>query len=123
MIKALRLLFLAALAVVLIALALANGEIVTLRALPPEAGDFLGFSWSVHLPLYLVIFAGILIGLLIGFVWEWLRERRIRVGHAQATRKAAHLEREVDRLKTKAEGPKDEVLALLDAPKAPAKAR
>lgn len=123
MIKALRLLFLAALAVVLIALALANGEIVTLRALPPEAGDFLGFSWSVHLPLYLVIFAGILVGLLIGFVWEWLRERRIRVGHAQATRKAAHLEREVDRLKTKAEGPKDEVLALLDAPKAPAKAR
>lgn len=123
MIKALRLLFLAALAVVLIALALANGEIVTLRALPPEAGDFLGLSWSVQLPLYLVIFAGILIGLLIGFVWEWLRERRIRVGHAQATRKAAHLEREVDRLKTKAEGPKDEVLALLDAPKVPAKAR
>ena len=119
MIKALRLLFLAVLAVVLIALALANGEIVTLRVLPPEAGAFMGFSWSVQLPLYLVIFAGILIGLLIGFVWEWLRERRIRVGHAQATRKAAHLEREVDRLKTKAEGPKDDVLALLDAPKAP----
>lgn len=116
MIKALRLLFLAALAVVLIALALANGEIVTLRALPPEAGDFLGFSWSVQLPLYLVIFAGILIGLLIGFVWEWLREHKIRSHAVKVSRKAAHLEREVDRLKTKAEGPKDEVLALLEAP-------
>lgn len=118
MFRALRLLFLAALALVMIALALANRDIVTLRALPPEAADFMGLSWSVQLPLFLVIFAGVLLGLLIGFVWEWMREYRLRASGAQATRKAAHLEREVDRLKAKAEGPKDEVLALLDKPRA-----
>lgn len=118
MIRLLRLLMLGLVAVVLIVLALANGDPVTLRALPPEAGAFMGFTWAVQLPLYLVIFAGILIGLLIGFLWEWLRERSIRVGHAKVSRKAAHLEREIDRLKAKTEGPKDEVLALLDGPKA-----
>lgn len=116
MFRLLRLAFLGLLALVLIALALANREIVTLRVLPPEAGEFLGFSWAVQMPLFLVIFAGILIGLLIGFVWEWMREYRIRSTAAQATRKAAHLEREVDRLKAKSEGPKDEILALLDKP-------
>jgi uncharacterized integral membrane protein len=115
MIKLLRLAFLGVLALVLIALALANRDLVTLRALPPEAGDFLGFSWTVQLPMFLVIFAGILLGLLIGFVWEWLREHKIRSHAVKVTRKAATLEREVDRLKAKSEGPKDEVLALLDA--------
>ncbi|MDD8022222.1 MAG: LapA family protein [Paracoccaceae bacterium] len=113
--KLLRLAFLGVLALVLIALALANRDLVTLRALPPEAGDFLGFSWTVQLPMFLVIFAGILLGLLIGFVWEWLREHKIRSHAVKVTRKAATLEREVDRLKAKSEGPKDEVLALLDA--------
>lgn len=118
MIRFLRLAFLASLALILIALALANGEGVTLRVLPPEAGAFMGLSWAVQLPLYLVIFAALLAGLALGFVWEWLRERRIRVDHARTTRKAAHLEREVDRLKARNEGPKDEVLALLETPKA-----
>lgn len=118
MFRVLRLLFLAALAVVMIALALANRDIVTLRVLPPEVAAFLGLDWAMQVPLFLVILAGVLLGLLIGFVWEWLREYRIRSTGAKATRKAAHLEREVDRLKARTEGPKDDVLALIDKPKA-----
>lgn len=114
MIRALRLLFLAVMAVGLIALALANRDIVTLRALPPEAGDFLGFSWSVQVPLFAVVFAGILLGLLVGFVWEWLREHKVRRVASTSSRKVQHLEREVDRLKAKAAGPQDDVLALMD---------
>ena len=72
MIRALRLLFLGLLAVVLIGLALANRQIVTLRVLPLEAGSFLGWDWAVQVPLFLVILAGVLLGLLIGFVWEWV---------------------------------------------------
>ena len=117
MLRALRLLFLVVLAGVLVALALANRDVVTLRVLPSEAGDFLGFGWSVQLPLFLVIFAGMMLGLMIGFLWEWLRESRIRTAATQATRKAASLERELDRLKEKTEGPKDDVLALLDKPR------
>ena len=116
MIRLLRYLFLAVLALVLIALALANRDAVALRVLPPEAGDFLGFSWTVQLPLFLVIFAGILLGLLIGFVWEWLREHKIRSTATRATRKATRLEGEVERLRERAQGPKDEVLALLEKP-------
>jgi len=117
MFKALRYLFLGVLAIVLIALALANRDIVTLRVLPPESGAFLGVSWAIQVPMFLVIFAGILLGLLIGFVWEWLREHKLRAGATKAMRKAQHLEREVGRLKAKAEPePKDEVLALLDKP-------
>ncbi len=116
MFRALRTAFLAVLALVLIALALANRETVTLRILPPEAGDFLGFSWSVHLPLFLVIFAGIVLGLLIGFVWEWMREYRIRTTATRQAREVTRLKREVSRLATQKHGPKDEVLALLEEP-------
>lgn len=117
MIRVLRLLFLAALALALVALAMANRDIVTLRLLPPEAAEFLGLSWALQLPLFLVIFAGIVLGLLIGFLWEWLREYRLRATATQATRRAASLERELGRLKEKTEGPKDDVLALLDKPR------
>ena len=114
MFRALRLIFLAALAVVLISLALANRDIVTLRALPPNAADFLGVSWSIDVPLFAVVFAGILLGLLVGFVWEWMREYKLRQTASTASRKVQHLERAVSRLKAKSEGPKDEVLALMD---------
>lgn len=118
MIRALRYLFLAALAVVLIVLSLANRAPVSLRVLPPEAGEFLGFSWTIELPLFLVILGGMLLGLLVGFVWEWLREARLRRTAVRATRKADRLERELGALRTATKGPKDEVLALLDGPKA-----
>jgi uncharacterized integral membrane protein len=114
MFRALRLVFLAVVAVTLIGLALANRDIVTLRALPPEAGDFLGFTWSIDVPLFAVVFAGILLGLLVGFVWEWMREYKLRKTASTASRKVNDLERELRRLKAKSEGPKDDVLALMD---------
>lgn len=117
MIRALRLLFLLALAIVLVTLALSNRDIVTLRLLPVEAETYLGLNWVMQVPLFLVIFAGMLLGLFIGFVWEWLREFRFRSTAKKATRQAATLQRELGRLKEKTHGPKDEVLALLDKPR------
>lgn len=116
MMRALRLLFLGLLAVILIALALANRDIVTLRVLPAEAGSFLGMDWAVQVPLFLVILAGVILGLLIGFVWEWMREARLRRTAVRSTRKAAKLEAEVKSLRQEKEGPKDDVLALLEQP-------
>jgi uncharacterized integral membrane protein len=114
MFRLLRLLLIAVLALGLIALAMANRDIVTLRALPLEAGDFLGFSWSVQMPLFAVVFGGILVGLLIGFVWEWMREHKIRRVATKSTREVVQLKTEVKRLKAKNDGPKDDVLALMD---------
>lgn len=106
--------FLAALAVCLITVALANRGTVTLHLLPEDLSGFLGFSWAVTLPLFIVIFAGIIAGILIGFVWEWFREHRIRAEGARHKRDKEQLAREVKALKTPEPKAGDDVLALLD---------
>jgi len=119
----LRLIFVAALAIILIAVALANRDIVTLSAFPANFGQYLGGRWSVDLPLFLVIFLAFALGMLAGLVWEWLREAPIpREARAQADR-ATRLENEVGHLRHRHAAPKDEVLAILDRPKATTPAR
>ena len=107
--------FLGGLAVVLISVAMANRGPVTLRLLPDELAAPLGLSWSTELPLFLIILASVIAGLLIGFVWECLREHKHR---AEATRKAGEvrqLRTEMSKMKgTTEKGEPDEVLAILD---------
>jgi putative membrane protein len=106
--------FLALLAVALITVALANREAVTLHLLPAGVSGFLGLSWQLTLPLFVIIFFGIIVGILIGFVWEWARESRHRAEGKRAKRAAVSLAREVKSLKEEKAAPGDEVLALLD---------
>ena len=61
-----------------------------------------------------MIFGGIVGGLLIGFVWEWLREYKLRAAAGRTERELKDTQREVRRLKGKQNENKDEVLALLD---------
>lgn len=106
--------FLATLAIVLVSVALANRGMVQLSLLPSGLADLAGMNRSIELPMFVVIFGGIVAGLLIGFIWEWLREHKYR---AQASRKEAEvkkLERELRRTKAERDKDKDEVLALLD---------
>ena len=103
-----------AFAAVLIAVALANRGMVTLRLVPGELADVLGLGHSIDLPLFLVILGGVLVGLLVGFVWEWLREYADRAAAAQTARDMRRLEREVARLRGEKYEGQDEVLALLD---------
>ena len=110
----LRYAFMAALAVVLATVAFANREAVTLHLLPGEISGFLGFSWQVTLPLFIIIFLGIIAGILIGFFWEWLREAKHRSKAKRAEKAAVALSQEVKSLKEKHAGPGDDVLALLD---------
>ena len=98
----------------LLIVATANRGAVTVNVLPGELADFAGWNYAVQLPLFLVIFAGIIAGLLIGFVWEWLREHKHRAEAAEHRRARQKLEREVDKLKEPAPGSEDEVLALLE---------
>ncbi|MCQ0970764.1 LapA family protein [Paracoccus sp. TK19116] len=113
-----RLLFLALLAIVLIALALANRQIVTLSAFPANFGQYLGGTWSVSLPLFLVIFLAMAFGVLVGFIWEWLREAHLRRESRQRAAEVSRLEQEVGHLRTNHVGPRDEVLAIVDGPTA-----
>ena len=73
-----RLIFVAALALVLVAVALANRDMVTLSAFPANFGQYLGGTWSLTVPLFLVIFVAFALGMLAGLVWEWLREAHFR---------------------------------------------
>ena len=114
MMKYLRYAILALIAIALITVALANRDHVTLQLLPDDLARLMGVNHSITLPLFAVIFGGIAAGILIGFIWEWLREHRIRANAATTSRELKRLEREVARSGTAQ--PKDDVLALLDAP-------
>ncbi|KMW59891.1 Phosphate transport regulator [Candidatus Rhodobacter oscarellae] len=107
---------LALIAIVLITLAVANRGPVTLRLLPEDIANLVRWpeaATGVTVPLFVVIFAGVVLGVLLGFVTEWIREHKFRAEAALGRRTAARLEREVSELKTdKHDG--DDVLALLD---------
>jgi uncharacterized integral membrane protein len=65
-------------------------------------------------PLFIVILGSIVAGLLVGFVWEWIREYNQRAEAARQAREMRRLEREVARLKGEKYEGQDDVLALLD---------
>lgn len=112
--KTIRYAFWAIVAVCLILVGLANRSIVTIKAMPTAFSDLLGISPTVDLPLFVVIFLGVGAGLLIGFLWEWMREHRIRSDARAKTREVDALKREVATLKTKSVQSGDDVLALID---------
>jgi uncharacterized integral membrane protein len=119
MIRYLRLVFLGLLALSLIAVAIANRDMVRVRLLPDDLAELTGLTWGMELPLFLVIFAAIIVGVLVGFVWEWFREAGIRGKASANSREVARLERELAGLRDqKGTQPDDEVLALLERPQA-----
>ena len=107
-------LFLAAIALALVLLALANRDPVTLTVLPTGLAEWVNWNFVITLPLFIVLLGGIIAGLLIGFVWEWFREHRQRA-EAKAQRKERdRLAREVETLRGETSQSQDEVLALLE---------
>ena len=121
MIRWLRILFLLVLAVVLLTVALAHRDLVTVKLMPDNLAAFVATdwsAWSMELPLYAVIFGGIVAGLLIGFFWEWMREHKHRAEARRKTKEVKTLQREVSTLKSKvddanATAPKNDVLTAL----------
>lgn len=116
MIRYLRYLIIGLLGLSLLILALANRDMVELRLLPADLAVLTGLTWAIRLPLFLVIFAGIVAGVLIGFVWEWLRETKHRTSASARAREVTRLQRELAVLQDATSVPKDDVLALLEKP-------
>lgn len=115
MFRLIRYVVLGVIALALIVLALANRAPVRLELLPPEIAGWVGVSYApIELPLFLVIFGGVVLGLLIGFIWEWLREHRHRAEATRERRQRTRLEAEVETLKGAGREGQDDVLALLE---------
>lgn len=116
--KYLRYVLVAIVLLLCVTIALANRAPVTLALWPDTVTAFLGFGYSVTLPLFAVVGGAAGLGLVLGLVWEWLREHSLR-------KDAARTRRELDRVRsgqssmatdeTKAR-PRDQVLAILDEP-------
>ncbi|WP_050603349.1 lipopolysaccharide assembly protein LapA domain-containing protein [Ruegeria sp. 6PALISEP08] len=106
--------FLGALGVILISISLANVESVELKLMPDPLAELLGFNLSTSFPLFLVVLGGVVAGLVIGFLWEWMREHKHRRDATAKKSEVRKLEREVKKLKKKQNEGKDDVLALLD---------
>jgi uncharacterized integral membrane protein len=109
----LRYLFLAIVAIVLMTLALANRQLVTLRLIPEDLGIRAPFEDGLALPLFVVIFAAIALGLLIGFTWEWMREHKHRAEARAQRAEKERLQKELAKTKARAE-PEDDVIALVE---------
>lgn len=101
-------------AVALISVALANRDLVTLELLPKEVAGWFVVNPQVELPLFIVILGSIVAGLLVGFIWEWIREYGQRAEAARQAREMRRMEREIARLTDEKHEGKDDVVALLD---------
>lgn len=109
--RTIKLILLALILIAIVVLALANRQMVTLNLLPGGLAGILPATREV--PLYLVSLASIAVGLLLGYILEWLREYKHRRRAAEKAREAAQLNREVDRLRKQTNKHEDDVLALL----------
>ena len=105
---------LAVIAIGLVLIALANRDPVTLHLLPDGVAELSPANPAYRLPLFLVLFGGVAVGLVLGFVWEWIREAGERAQAARQAREMARMRAELRRLKGAGAKGQDDVLALLD---------
>ena len=113
----LRLALSAVLALLLVTIALANRDFVSVTLFPDTIGTLIGFNFGFGLPLFILLGLAIGLGLMLGFIWEWLREHSYRAEAARLRSRVATLERDLAKLEKAAPAvaQKDDVLAVLDA--------
>ena len=119
MLRYLRYLVIAVFGLALLLVAVANRGPVVVRALPESMSTLAGGDWALQMPVFVLIFLGIAVGVLVGFLWEWLRESKHRTTASVKAREVSKLERELAVMRDSASvPPQDEVLARLDRRKA-----
>ncbi len=110
--RTLKLLLLCLILVLIVVLALANRGPVTLHLLP-EGMATGSCRCRCEVPLYAVSLVSIGVGMVIGYLLEWLREHKHRRRASLKAREAAQARREVERLRKDTGRHEDDVLALL----------
>ncbi|MEP0945042.1 MAG: LapA family protein [Rhizobiaceae bacterium] len=99
--------------ILVVALAVANRQVVTL-AIPPQVGDAPLYSFS--LPLFALLFAMLFFGMLIGSFATWVTQgkhrKQARVQKVEATKAAFEAQKQSERADAMAETMTNEQKAL-----------
>lgn len=112
--RIIRWVILGALAIGLVTVALANRGPMTVRLLPEPLEGLFGLSWQITMPVFIVLVIAMGAGVLLGFVWEWVREHKHRSEAASERRMRKDLEQQVKSTQPP-KGEKDEILALVES--------
>jgi uncharacterized membrane protein YqjE len=96
--KFLRALILVPLAVLLVAFAVANRQIVVVSLDPFDATDP---AYRLALPLFVLIIALLIIGVIVGGVAAWLRQNKWRRAARHAEAQARRLQTDLDALRAR----------------------
>ncbi|KPQ07627.1 MAG: Protein of unknown function (DUF1049) [Rhodobacteraceae bacterium HLUCCA12] len=113
--------FLILVLLIAVTVALANRAMVTLSLWPDTVSAIIGTSYSMTLPLFVVVGGAVGLGLVLGLVWEWLRERGYRAEAARSRRELERLRAHRTPAASSAPAPaakprRDDVLAILEDP-------
>ena len=114
MIRTIKMILFAFIMIVLIVLGVANRGFVGLNLLPEPLKEYSPVPTEVELPVYAVILASVVVGLLLGYIIEYLRESKHRRAATQREQEARRLKSQVAQLKAKTGEDQDDVLALLN---------
>jgi uncharacterized integral membrane protein len=95
MLRYLKLLLIAPVAVALVTLAVINRGPATLSYLPPQFGQ-----WTVTLPMFVVLFLAVMAGVLIGGAAAWLVQGSHRRAERRYRRESERLKAEAERLRS-----------------------
>ena len=109
-----RVIFLTCLSITLLTLAVANRELVDIRILPSELEGFFGGGTIFSIPIFVLFLCGVIFGLFVGFVWEWIREMKHRSASSRKSKELAKVENELSQLKRESGKNEDEIMLLLN---------
>ena len=85
-----------------------------IRILPSELEGFLGGGMIFSIPIFVLFLCGVIFGLFVGFVWEWIREMKHRSALSRKSKELAKVENELSQLKRESGQNEDEIMLLLN---------
>ena len=85
-----------------------------IRILPSELAGFLGDGMIFSIPIFVLFLCGVIFGLFVGFIWEWIREMKHRSASSRKSKELAKVENELSQLKRESGQNEDEILLLLN---------
>lgn len=112
--KYLKLLILTIVGIILIIFAISNNQIIEVRILPDNFGGFAGLKPIYSLPFFVILYPTLVLGLLLGFFFEYFRERKYRVKLKQANKDIKFLQSEKKKLKSRNSDGDSGILNLID---------